>query len=308
MRLRTLSSNDGRRSHATGLHPVTPRLVWPVAAELGEGPVWLDDEQALAFVDIKGGKVHFYTPATQAKLSVTLGGRPSFVLPFATGGLCVGNLDGLHILEGDELSDAFISVPMPDHNRTNDATVDSAGRLWFGTMDDEELRPTGAVYSLDRGELIHHGGDAVVTNGPAIDADASTLYRVDSGERTIWRHPILPDGRLGDAGPPFLRFEEADGYPDGIAVDEEHCLWVAMWDGWAVRRFSPKGELLAVVDFPCARVTKIAFGGPDRRIAFATTARTGLSARQLEEQPLAGGLFAFDAGVAGPRTHAIHLV
>ena len=92
---------------------------------------------------------------------------------------------------------------------------------------------------------------------------------------------------------------EADGYPDGVVLDSEDCLWVALWDGWAVRRYAPDGSLLYQIDFPCARVTKIAFGGPELRTAYVTTARTGLDASALAAQPLAGALFAFDVPVAG---------
>ncbi len=79
----------------------------------------------------------------------------------------------------------------------------------------------------------------------------------------------------------------------------KNCLWVALWDGWAVRRYAPDGTLLLQVDLPCARVTKLAFGGPDLKTAYVTTARVGLHADELEQQPLAGALFAFDAPAAG---------
>ena len=82
-------------------------------------------------------------------------------------------------------------------------------------------------------------------------------------------------------------------------LDSEDCLWVALWDGWGVRRYAPDGTLILEVALPCSRVTKIAFGGPDLRTAYVTTARTGLDVAELAHQPFAGGLFAFDACVAG---------
>ena len=97
----------------------------------------------------------------------------------------------------------------------------------------------------------------------------------------------------------FLQLDETDGYPDGVVLDSEGCLWVALWDGWGVRRYAPSGELLLHIPLPCARVTKLAFGGPDLRTAYVTTARTGLDDAALARQPLAGALFAFDAPVAG---------
>ncbi|MET0365372.1 MAG: SMP-30/gluconolactonase/LRE family protein [Sphingobium sp.] len=274
------------------------RLVWPTQAMLGEGPMWLPTEQALYYVDIKGGAVHRHHPATGGHETMATGGAPSFVVPVAGGGLLVGSRDGLHRLAEEGLGDRLATIAMPAHNRTNDATVDRHGRLWFGTMDDEENIPTGRVYCLDGDTVREMGGDAVVTNGPAISADGATLYHVNSGEREIWRYPVLDGPALGEPDL-FLRLTEADGHPDGVVLDSERCLWVALWDGWGVQRYAPDGTLLLRVDLPCARVTKIAFGGEDLRTAFVTTARVGLSEAQLAEQPLAGGLFAFDAPVAG---------
>jgi len=275
------------------------RLVWPVQALLGEGPVWLPGEGALRFVDIKGGRLHRHDPASDAQETHELGGLPSFVVPSSDGALVVGSGGRiLKVAPGGPAPVVLAEIPMPAHNRTNDATVDQQGRLWFGTMDDEERVPTGALWCLD-GDVLHRmGGEAVVTNGPAITQDGRTLYHVNSGERTIWRYTIGEGPAITD-GEVFLQLAEADGYPDGIVLDSEDCLWVALWDGWSVRRYAPDGELLLTVALPCARVTKIAFGGADLRTAFVTTARVGLDAAALAAQPLAGGLFAFEAPVAG---------
>jgi sugar lactone lactonase YvrE len=97
----------------------------------------------------------------------------------------------------------------------------------------------------------------------------------------------------------FAEIEQDGGYPDGTAVDAEGCLWIAMWGGWGVRRYSPSGEFLSRVRVPCANVTKVAFGGPDYRSVFVTTAWKGLSASQRAEQPLAGDLFRFESDVPG---------
>jgi len=105
----------------------------------------------------------------------------------------------------------------------------------------------------------------------------------------------------------FLQLTENDGHPDGVVLDSEDCLWVALWDGWGVRRYAPGGALLMTVALPCSRVTKIAFGGPDLRTVYVTTARVGLDAAALAEQPLAGGLFTFDVPVAGNVLPAVQL-
>jgi D-xylonolactonase len=283
-----------------------PCLLWNVQAELGEGPAWFADEGALYFVDIKGGRVHRYDPVTGASQSFETGGRPSFVLTEASGGVLVGSGDSIHRLHEQRLGAVIASVPQPHHNRTNDATVDTQGRLWFGTMDDAERDATGKVWCLDRGSLHDLGQAAVVTNGPAVSSDCQTLFHSDSANRTVWRHRLVPGPRLVESQV-FVRLKADEGYPDGLVLDSEDCLWVALWDGWGVRRYSSAGELLLHIRFPCARVTKVAFGGGDLRTALVTTARAGLSQAEIADQPLAGGLFAFEAPAAGRRLPAVKL-
>ena len=274
------------------------RLVWEIGALLGEGPVWCPHEQALWFVDIKRGAIHRHVPTTGAFETFPVGGMPSFIVPTDDGGMLVGSGNGIFRFEREAIGEQIAAIPMAAHNRTNDATVDAQGRLWLGTMDDDEVLESGALYCLDRGTLHAMPARAIVTNGPAVSADATTLYFVDSAQRRIWRHAIV-DGPGITEPELFLQLGQADGHPDGIVLDSEDCLWVALWDGWAVRRYAPDGTLLLQVALPCARVTKIAFGGPDLRTAYVTTARNGLHAAQLAEQPLAGALFAFDVPAPG---------
>lgn len=277
---------------------IEPRLVWPVAATLGEGPAWIGRENALWFVDIKGGKIHRYDPANDDRRSFDVGGMPSFLVPATGGKLLVGSRDGLYLLDDSALIGPVAKIDMPAHNRTNDATVDAAGRLWFGTMDNAEAEATGAIHLFDETGLRPVGGDCVITNGPAISADGGTIYHVDTLGRTIYRCDISGGTSLAKSEV-FVTIAEQDGSPDGVTLDSEGCLWVGLWGGWQARRYAPDGALLAVVAMPCANVTKVAFGGPDLRTGYVTTARAGLSEADLHGQPLAGGLFAFDAPAPG---------
>ncbi len=156
------------------------RLVWEVGALLGEGPVWCPHEQALWFVDIKRGAIHRHLPTTGACETFPVGGMPSFIVPVDGGGMLVGSGNGIFRFEQGAIGEQIAAIPMPAHNRTNDATVDALGRLWLGTMDDDEVLETGALYCLDRGMLHALPARAIVTNGPAVTADARTLYFVDS--------------------------------------------------------------------------------------------------------------------------------
>lgn len=280
--------------------------VWQLNALLGEGPVWLPDEAALRFVDIKRGCLHRYDPVTGGRETAVVGGTPSFIVPASDGSLLVGSGSSVHRFEEGRLGSVIAAITQPAHNRTNDATVDYNGRLWFGTMDDREIEATGCVWCLSEGKLHRAGGEAVVTNGPAISGDGRFLYHVDSGQRALWRFE-LGDGHVLEGGEIIVHFDEDEGFPDGVVVDSEDCLWVALWDGWGLRRYTGDGALLLDIPFPCARVTKVAFGGPDLRTAFVTTARAGLSTSALADQPLAGSLFAFDAPVAGRQQLPVRL-
>jgi sugar lactone lactonase YvrE len=277
---------------------ISPEPVWKVGALLGEGPIWLPGEQALRFVDIKRGCLHRYHPSTGACETFDVSGQPSFIVPSSGGELLVGSDHGVFRLENGLLGTLLAAIPQPEGNRTNDATVDAAGRLWFGTMDDREELATGTIWCLAKDSLHRMDCSAIVTNGPAVSADGQYLFHVDSGERVIWRS-ALSTGPTLEHSEVFVRLDAREGHPDGIVVDAEDCLWVALWDGWGVRRYAPDGALLLHVAFPCARVTKIALGGPDLRTAYATTARIGLDEAALAEQPLAGSLFAFEAPAPG---------
>ncbi len=277
------------------------QIVWPVAAILGEGPVWVAG--ALWFVDIKQGRLHRL--AGDLRETFDVGGRPSFIVP-ADGGLIVGDGNRLRRFTDGAMGEDLATIDMAVHNRTNDATVDPAGRLWFGTMDDGESAATGRIYRFDGTEIVKAGGACTITNGPAVSPDGRTLYHVDTLSGQIWQANISGDAATLDSRP-FVSIDPADGNPDGVSVDSDGCVWVGLWGGWCARRYAPDGTLLATVYVPCANVTKVAFGGADLRTGYITTARAGLSDAELAEQPLAGGLFAFVAPVAGLATNAVKI-
>lgn len=238
----------------------------------------MQDDAALWFVDIHGGAVHRYDPATEDRRSIPVGGRPSFLARIRDGGLLVGDGHALRRLENDALGEPVAMIDMPAGNRANDATVDRSVRLWFGTMDEGERAPTGAVYVFAGAGLRIAGGACVITNGPAVSPDGRTLYHVDTLAGTIWRFDI--DGRetLTD-GDVLVHIAPSDGFPDGASVDAAGCLWVGLWGGWAARRYAPDGTLLASIALPCENVTEVAFGGPGLRTGFVATARRPLGSR-----------------------------
>jgi D-xylonolactonase len=279
----------------------TPSPVWELEAELGEGAIWIERDQALWFVDIKKQQIHRYDPAARSKESWNSPEQIGFILPAENGGFVAGLQSGLYRF--DEASGSFdlIVEVEPDQptNRLNDGVVDPSGRLWFGTMDNGEKAKSGAFYCLHEGLLTRTGLDGIaITNGPAISPDGKLLYFVDTLKGTIGVADIREDGSLGDAQP-FVRIDPRHGHPDGPTIDSEGHVWISLYAGWEARRYAPSGELVESVRFPVANITKIAFGDADLRTAYATTARQLLSADHIAKQPLIGALFEFRVNVPG---------
>lgn len=265
---------------------------------LGEGPAWFDD--AVWFVDIKAPAVLRFDPASGALDQWHAPDQIGWVLPAEDGSIVAGVKGGLHRFDPATGDFALLAVVEADRpgNRLNDATVDAAGRLWFGTMDDAEEAPSGAIYRADAGGIARVIDGVCISNGPAVSADGRTLYHHDTLAGLVLASELDPAGAV-TATRVLARIDAGDGYPDGPTLDAEGCLWVGLFAGGGVRRYAPDGTLLATVPLPVANVTKVAFGGAGLRTAYATTARKGLTAAALAQQPHAGDLFAFDAGVAG---------
>jgi sugar lactone lactonase YvrE len=276
-----------------------------VGAELGEGPAWIDG--ALWFVDIKGRRIYRHQPDTADTTHWDAPEMIGWVLPSCKGDLIVGLQSGPHRFSPE--TGAFTAIgEVEAHlpaNRLNDAAIDARGRIFFGTMDNDEASSSGRVYVLDAGAIDETQiVPTEITNGPAITPAGDRLYHVDTLARTIVAHAIEADGSLGPADP-FLAFTGDEGHPDGAICDAEGGVWVGFYGGWAARRFSPAGVMTDEIRFPVANVTKVALGGPDGRTAFATTARQGLDEAALAAQPLAGDIFTFRVTVpAAPSVRA----
>ena len=280
--------------------PMTPKVAWELGAELGEGPVWVERDQALWFVDIKKQQIHRYDPASGDRKCWAAPEQVGFVFPAEGGGFVAGLQSGLyHFDEGGEF-DLIVEVePDLPTNRLNDGVVDPSGRLWFGTMDNGERAKTGAFYCFDRGKLTRTAiGGIAITNGPAVSTDGQLLYFVDTLKGTIEKAAIRRDGSL-DGRDAFARIDPKDGHPDGPTVDAEGCVWISLYAGWQAWRYLPGGELIDRVEFPVANITKIAFGGTDLRTAFATTARQFLKPEEIAKQPAIGDLFEFRVDAPG---------
>ena len=277
-----------------------PVCVWPVGAELGEGPVWQATENAVYFVDIKGRHVHRLSVATGQTRTWQAPNQVGFVVPLADRTFVCGLPDGLYRFDAGsgqfgKLKDVEAHLP---GNRLNDGFVDASGHLWFGSMDNGEEQPDGTLYRVsDDGEAVAQDDGYVITNGPAMSPDGRTLYHGDTVRRVVYAFDVSEDGTLSRKR--IFATISGDGYPDGMAVDADGFVWIALFGGWRIERYSPRGELVEQVPFPCANVTKLAFGGDDLQTVYVSTAWKGLSSAERERQPHAGGLFSFRSPVPG---------
>jgi sugar lactone lactonase YvrE len=271
-----------------------------VHAVLGEGPVWVAREQALYWVDIKGAKVFRLDAQGERREWPT----PLWVcslVPRASGGFIGGTDEGVAFIDLDQGKFEIVAQPEPDlpHNRFNDGKTDRSGRFWAGTMDNREEEASGTLYRFDADlgcAVVDR--DYKVTNGPAFSPDGRRMYHNDSARQVTYAFDLDEAGNAASRRV-FLEFREGDGSPDGMTVDAEGCLWIAFWDGWCVRRFSPDGKLLRTVELPVASPTSCAFGGADLDALYVTSASIGLDEDALAMQPKAGGLFMFTPGVQG---------
>lgn len=274
------------------------RCVWPLASQLGEGPLWDAARQRLYFVDIKRSSVHALAPANGVRRSWRLPDQVCWLIARRDGDGFVAGVGTQVVRLWLEPGLRIAPLAMPQLApgvRLNDAKADGQGRIWAGTMHDTDpARADGELLRLDAdGTLSVRDRGYHICNGPAFSLDGATMYHSDSllgrvyayrgGARTVWR-----------------QFDVAgEGAPDGMTVDQSDCIWVAQWGGGRVCRYSADGALLEAIRVPVSQPTSCTFGGPELKTLFITSARMGLSAAQLEREPLAGALFAIDLPVGG---------
>ncbi|GCB49708.1 SMP-30/gluconolactonase/LRE family protein [Streptomyces sp. NL15-2K] len=253
-------------------------------AELGEGPTWDAAAGQLIWIDILGSQIHTYDPVSGRRTSRTTEQHVGAVKPRAGGGLVLNLRDGVGLLDPDDTFRWLHHEPVPGR-RANDAAVAPDGSLWAGTMRYDEAPGGGTLSRLTGdGSVEVVLDDVAVSNGTGWSPDGRLMYYIDSPTRRIDVFDFTAGRAQGRR--PLVEIEEGAGFPDGLTVDADGCVWVALWDGGAVRRYTPGGELDRVIELPVPRVTACAFGGADLSDLYVTTARVGLSA----PHPVAGSL------------------
>ncbi len=275
-------------------------LVLEAQSDVGESPVWDAEQGGLWWVDLLRGELHHWNSGGRWTKGAGIGQSLGFIVPWNGPGFVAGTRDGIGLLDVDGYFDLMTAVePERPAFRMNDGKCDPWGRLWAGTLSDA-THTDGRLYRMGKkwqADLIVEG--LAVPNGLGWSRDGRLMYLADTGRRRLdlWRFDVergLPVEILKT-----VWFSDSEGGPDGLAVDGEDCAWVCLWGGHSVRRYAPNGDLLEVVGIPAFNVASCAFGGDDWQDLYITTARFGLTARQLSAWPLSGSVFRMRPGVRG---------
>lgn len=278
---------------------------------LGEGAMWCEVEQAVYWLNVPmPSLLHRYHPASGRHDSWPMPEMITALAKRKDGTLLVASHHGLNIF--DPATAAFRRVASPERdvplNRSNDGAPDAKGRFWMGTMMNN-LGPHGEDMAITQssGALwrIEHDLTATpvitgitITNGVVWSPDSTRLYVADSAPQVIHAYDFsLEQGRVANRRV-FSAITDL-GYPDGAAIDSAGYLWSARWEGHCIARFAPDGTVDCVMEIPSVRVTSLAFGGPDLKTVYVTTARHGETPEEAARYPHQGGLFAFEAPVPG---------
>lgn len=285
---------------------VDVELVADARAELGEGPVWDERDAVLWWVDIPGKVLHRFDPETGDDSTAAEGLEIGCLAPRASGGLVLALPDRFVSFDPARGShDVLASVDVGEGVRMNDGKCDPRGRFWAGSMAYDFTDGAGAFYRLDADHRVHRVLDSVTcSNGLAWSADELLLYYIDTGTGGIDVFDVDPDAATLSNRRRLVDIAPDDGAPDGMTIDSDGHLWVSLFNGGAVRRYTPKGDLDAVVELPVRQVTCCAFGGDDLADLYITTASYGFTPEDREEQPAAGGLFRCRPGVTGTPVNA----
>ncbi|MGY1733035.1 SMP-30/gluconolactonase/LRE family protein [Geodermatophilus sp. SYSU D01045] len=275
----------------------------PARADHGEGPTWDDARSELLWVDISAGRVRRAALDGDTLTdtgSLHAGDTVGAVVPAAGGGWLAAAGAGFTHLAEDGTARVLLELagegggPDDGGTRMNDAKCDRAGRFYAGTMAFDQRPGAGTLYRLDTdGTVTTVREGLTVSNGLGWSPDDRTVYLADSGPGLVHAFDHDPSSGAWSRGRVLLETGGPDGVADGLTVDDEGCLWTAMWGGGQVRRWSPEGELLAVVEVPVANTSSCAFAGPDRGLLVISTAHGD------GDEDAAGRLFTVRPGVTG---------
>jgi sugar lactone lactonase YvrE len=277
------------------------RVVGP-GAILGEGPVWDEREHVLWWLDIPGKALHRFDPSSGDDDVIPFDDSVGALVPRASGGLVLATPNGFEAFDPSNEARELLAPVEPDNagNRLNDGKCDRRGRFWAGTMAYDNHAGAGSLYRLDVDLSVSvHVAGVTISNGLAWSADDTTFFYIDTMANSVDAFDFdARDGTIANRRP-IIEIPQADGLPDGMCIDAEGYLWVALYGGGAVRRYSPGGALDRIIELPASQVTCCAFAGPDLDVLYITTAAQHFTDADRARYPDAGSLYRLRPGVTG---------
>jgi len=287
----------------SGIPEWTAECVLDAKATLAEGPCWLESHQALLWVDIEGSSICLFDPQTGDNQKWPTPSHVGVAVPTRCGDWLAATQHGF--LRLDPATGEITMLVDPEEelprNRFNDGKCDPQGRFWAGSISYDRTPGAASLYRLDENLSVQRMlADVSTSNGLTWSLDGSTFYYIDTPTRRVDAFDFSPTTGEISHRRTVIRVPEEMGKPDGMTIDREGMLWIALWGGWCVSRWDPvQGELLGRVHVAAERVSSCCFGGPDFSQLYITTARSGLDQEGLDNQPLAGGLFRVETGHQG---------
>ena len=280
-----------------------PELVVEKRALVGEGSLWDPNSKIVYWVDILSHELYLYDPATGQNRTIPTCQAIGTVVSRKSGGVAVALHNGFASLDLDTekitpIADPERQIPA---NRFNDGKCDPAGRFWAGTMEFNGAPDQGALYCLDVDHSVSKKVEPVsISNGIVWAADSSTMYYIDTVPNTVRAYDYDIDTGNVSNERVAIEHQGGEGHFDGMSIDEEGMVWIALFDGWGVQRYNPaNGELLRHIRLPVQQTTSCAFGGENLDELYITSAAIGLDDSTLRDQPMAGALIKIDPGVRG---------
>ena len=280
-----------------------------VGARLAEGPHWWDERGLLIWVDIEDSRIGLFDPQTKNNHFIDTVFHVGCVVPTSKGNLLAATSDGFKMIDPD--SGQITSLNNPIENRSsyrfNDGKCDPWGRLWAGSLRYDFLPNAGSLWRLDGSfDSTPMIEGVTISNGLAWSPDRKYFYYIDTPTLQVKRFLIAGNGDLMGDGDICIQIpSEWNSSPDGMSIDRNGMLWIALWGGSAVTCWNPRnGSHLATVELPCSLVTSCCFGGSAFDRLFITTAAYDLGPEDLASMPHAGGIFMAEVGVNGmPAAH-----
>jgi len=278
-----------------------PKVVWNSKCILGEGTLWVKENNSVYFVDIKKKRIHVLNIKNKRRKTINLNKQIGFLAHIKKNLFILGLERELRIIDlktKKTIRSIFIEKNLPK-NRINDGKTDPKGRLWFGTMDNPERSiKKGSLYCLDKNLNLHKvDSKYYITNGPAF-IDENNFYHTDSRSRIIYKIRINKHLKILKKKI-FIRLNSKDGAPDGMTLDNKKNLWVCHFNGACISVFNKEGKKIHKINFPAKNITNCTFGGPKNNELFVSSATKSMLKKDHKKYRYSGSFFSVKTNMKG---------